>query len=74
MRYIVRMLTSFLLDAHRHFPAAVLTGPRRAGKTTLLRRGKRVALVAPWMGEAQRGATVFRQSTFQGDAGDVTTK
>ena len=27
-----------LLDAARHFPAVVVTGPRRAGKTTLLRR------------------------------------
>jgi len=27
-----------LLDAARHFPAVVVTGPRRAGKTTLLRK------------------------------------
>ena len=27
-----------LLDASRHFPAVVVTGPRRAGKTTLLRK------------------------------------
>src|SRR5258708_6506826 len=38
MQYIQRRLAGVLLDAARHFPAAVLTGPRRAGKTTLLRR------------------------------------
>jgi predicted AAA+ superfamily ATPase len=38
VRYIQRRLTTVLLDAVRHFPAAVVTGPRRAGKTTLLRR------------------------------------
>src|SRR4029077_14225141 len=38
MRYIQRRLASVLLDAVRHFPAVVVTGPRRAGKTTLLRR------------------------------------
>ncbi len=27
-----------LLDAARHFPAVVVTGPRRVGKTTLLRK------------------------------------
>ncbi|HKN37224.1 MAG TPA: AAA family ATPase, partial [Terriglobales bacterium] len=27
-----------LLDAARRFPAVVVTGPRRAGKTTLLRK------------------------------------
>jgi hypothetical protein len=27
-----------LLDAARHFPAVLVTGPRRAGKTTLLRK------------------------------------
>jgi uncharacterized protein len=37
MRYIPRQLTPVLLDASRHFPAVVVTGPRRAGKTTLLR-------------------------------------
>lgn len=37
MRYIPRQLASVLLDAVRHFPAVVVTGPRRAGKTTLLR-------------------------------------
>lgn len=38
MRYIQRRLTTVLLDAVRHFPAVVVTGPRRAGKTTLIRR------------------------------------
>jgi uncharacterized protein len=33
-----RALTASLLEAARAFPAVVLTGPRRAGKTTLLRR------------------------------------
>ncbi|HXX99662.1 MAG TPA: ATP-binding protein [Candidatus Limnocylindrales bacterium] len=37
MRFIPRKLADVLLDAHRHFPAMVVTGPRRAGKTTLLR-------------------------------------
>src|SRR6202165_4924562 len=38
MRYIPRQLAPVLLDASRHLPAVVVTGPRRAGKTTLLRR------------------------------------
>jgi hypothetical protein len=38
MRYIPRHLAPVFLDASRHFPAVVVTGPRRAGKTTLLRR------------------------------------
>jgi predicted AAA+ superfamily ATPase len=38
MRYIRRQLAPVLLDASRHFPAVVVTGPRRAGKTTLLRK------------------------------------
>lgn len=37
MRFIPRKLTDVLLNANRHFPAVVVTGPRRAGKTTLLR-------------------------------------
>src|SRR5690348_18164727 len=37
MQYIQRRLAGVLLDAARHFPAVVVTGPRRAGKTTLLR-------------------------------------
>jgi len=37
MRYVSRKLTAVLLEAARHFAAAVVTGPRRAGKTTLLR-------------------------------------
>ncbi|HUL16183.1 MAG TPA: ATP-binding protein [Terriglobales bacterium] len=37
MQFIQRQLASVLQDASRHFPAIVLTGPRRAGKTTLFR-------------------------------------
>jgi hypothetical protein len=37
MRFIARAIERVLLEAPRHFPAVVLTGPRRAGKTTLLR-------------------------------------
>ena len=38
MKYIHRALEKQLAHATRHFPAVVLTGPRRAGKTMLLRR------------------------------------
>jgi predicted AAA+ superfamily ATPase len=38
MRYIPRQLAPVLLAASRHFPAVVVTGPRRAGKTTLLHK------------------------------------
>src|SRR5271166_2965477 len=38
MRYIPRKLGNTLQEASRHFPAVVITGPRRAGKTTLLRQ------------------------------------
>lgn len=38
MRYIPRLLARELLRAHRAFPSLILTGPRRSGKTTLLRR------------------------------------
>ena len=38
MRYIPRALEKQEAQAVRHFPAVVLTGPRRAGKTMLLRR------------------------------------
>ena len=38
MQYIQRRLAGVLLDAARHFPAGVVTGPRRAGKTTLFRK------------------------------------
>ncbi|MGH9495189.1 MAG: ATP-binding protein [Candidatus Sulfotelmatobacter sp.] len=37
MRIIRRALDKTLHDAARRFPAVVITGPRRAGKTTLLR-------------------------------------
>src|SRR5271169_5778906 len=37
MRYVPRKLGEVLVRAARHFPAIVLTGPRRAGKSTLLR-------------------------------------
>ena len=38
MRYISRKLGNIIQEASRHFPAVVVTGPRRAGKTTLLRQ------------------------------------
>jgi predicted AAA+ superfamily ATPase len=37
MRYIPRNLDNMVRQAARHFPAVVVTGPRRSGKTTLLR-------------------------------------
>jgi predicted AAA+ superfamily ATPase len=38
MVYVRRAVQPTLLEAARSFPAVVVTGPRRAGKTTLLRR------------------------------------
>src|SRR5881296_793340 len=38
MRYIPRNLDKMVRQAARHFPAVVVTGPRRSGKTTLLRQ------------------------------------
>ncbi len=38
MKYVSRKLSSELKKAARAFPALILSGPRRAGKTTLLRR------------------------------------
>ena len=37
MKYIPRTLTGPLRRAARHFPALLVTGPRRSGKTTLLK-------------------------------------
>jgi predicted AAA+ superfamily ATPase len=37
MKYVNRQLENELKRAARHFPAVILCGPRRAGKTTLLR-------------------------------------
>ena len=38
MKYVQRAMAPALLAAARNFPAVIVTGPRRAGKTTLLRR------------------------------------
>ena len=38
MQYIPRILDNVARQAARHFPAVVVTGPRRSGKTTLLRK------------------------------------
>ena len=38
MRFVPRLLGEQLKRAARQFPALIVTGPRRAGKTTLLRR------------------------------------
>ncbi len=38
MRFIPRQIGPLLKKAARAFPALILTGPRRAGKTTLLQR------------------------------------
>lgn len=38
MPYTPRKLATVLETASRHYPALVITGPRRAGKTTLLRK------------------------------------
>jgi len=37
MRFVQRAISNVLLEAARGFPCVVLTGPRRAGKTTLMR-------------------------------------
>ena len=38
MRFVPRLLGPQIAQSARHFPALILTGPRRGGKTTLLRR------------------------------------
>jgi predicted AAA+ superfamily ATPase len=38
MKFILRKLTAELKSAAKAFPALIVTGPRRAGKTTLLRK------------------------------------
>jgi len=37
MRFVARAILPEVLQAARHYPAVVITGPRRAGKTCLLR-------------------------------------
>ena len=38
MKYIRRLLESEVQTGAKHFPALILTGPRRSGKTTLLKK------------------------------------
>ncbi len=38
MKYIPRLIEKEIIKAAKSFPALILTGPRRAGKTTLLRK------------------------------------
>ena len=38
MRYINRLVEKEIIEASRAFPALLVTGPRRAGKTTLLKK------------------------------------
>ena len=38
MKFIPRLIESHFLRASKHFGALILTGPRRSGKTTLLRK------------------------------------
>jgi predicted AAA+ superfamily ATPase len=38
MKYIKRSIEPLLLEAARHFPVLLLTGPRQSGKSTTLRR------------------------------------
>ncbi len=38
MRFVPRQIENVAREAASRFPAVVITGPRRAGKTTLLRR------------------------------------
>ncbi|MFO7900140.1 MAG: AAA family ATPase [Planctomycetota bacterium] len=38
MKFVPRQLTAELKSAAEAFPALIVTGPRRAGKTTLLRK------------------------------------
>ncbi len=38
MKYIPRLLAPEIQTGAKHFPSLILTGPRRSGKTTLLRK------------------------------------
>ena len=43
MKFVARTLGGVVSEAARSFPAVVVTGPRRTGKTTLMRRAFRGA-------------------------------
>ena len=38
MKFVTRVSEHLIMKAARSFPAVVITGPRRSGKTTILRK------------------------------------